>query len=293
MKRFLLTACALFLMTPVVTGQEILDPDKRIGPSSQSTWRTYTVKGEEFSVALPTLPAMTSIARQNPQGQKYRVERHLETFLNGVIYSIDVFENPEPKQSLEDFIAERNMNSRYDLTVERELVVNGFQGKEYVTRDKTRPATVQFFATEKTLYRFAAVGSGATNDAVKQFFSSISLIKPKNATEVVDGPGMPLVLETGERVYSGKEVTTKARLISKPEPQYTEEALRDRISGTVVLRVIFSGTGKVTNIQVIYSLPDGLTEACIDAARKIKFVPATKDGTPVSMWIQLEYNFSF
>ena len=274
----------LLLVRFVVTAQEV--------PSSQSTWRTYTVKDEEFSVALPTLPAMTSIARQNPQGKKYRVERHLKTFLDGVIYSIDVFENPE-KQSLENFIVEQNADSHPALTVERDLIVNDFQGKEYSSRDKTRPATVQFFATEKSLYRFAAVGSGATNDAVKQFFSSISLVKPKNATEVVDGPGMPLVLETGERVYSGKDVTTKARLISKPEPQYTDEALQNRISGTVILRAIFSSTGEVTNIQVIYGLPHGLTEASINAARKIKFVPATKDGTPVSMWMQLEYNFNF
>ena len=293
MKRILLTTCVLLVMTPVVTGQEVLERDARNVPAPRSTWRTYTVKGEEFSVALPTLPAMTSIARHSPQLQKYRVERHLKTFLDGVVYSIDVFENPEPKQSLEDFIAEQNKESRSDLMVERDLIVNDFRGKEYLSRDKSRPATVQFFATEKSLYRFAAVGSNAAHDAVKQFFSSISLVKPMNATEVVDGPGMPLVLETGERVYSGRDVTTKARLISKPEPQYTEEALTNRVSGTVVLRAIFSSTGKVTNIQVIYSLPHGLTEASIDAAKKIKFVPATKDGTPVSMWMQLEYNFNF
>ena len=292
MKRILLTTCVLLVMTPVVTGQEVLERDARNVPAPRSTWRTYTVKGEEFSVALPTLPAMTSIARHSPQLQKYRVERHLKTFLDGVVYSIDVFENPEPKQSLEDFIAEQNKDSRSDLMVERDLIVNDFQGKEYVSRDKTRPATVQFFATEKTLYRFAAVGSDTTNDAVKQFFSSIKLGKPKDATEVVDGPGMPLVLETGERLYTGKDVTTKARLITKPEPEFTEEALTSRVSGTVVLRVIFSRSGEVTNIQVISSLPNGLTEACIAAARKIKFVPATKDGQPVSMWMQLEYNFT-
>jgi hypothetical protein len=35
-----------------------------------------------------------------------------------------------------------------------------------------------------------------------------------------------------------------------------------------------------------------LTELAIEAAKKIKFVPATKYGYPVSMWMQLEYNFS-
>jgi len=30
----------------------------------------------------------------------------------------------------------------------------------------------------------------------------------------------------------------------------------------------------------------------VEAARRIKFVPAMKDGKPVSMFMQLEYNFS-
>jgi TonB family protein len=279
----------LLLVTPAITGQ-ILEPDKRNNPAPQSTWRTYTVDGEEFSVDLPTMPLMRSSVILNP---RRRTQRHLKTFLDGVIYTIDVFENPEPRQSLEDFIAEQNANSDFKLTPERELVVNGFRGKEYLSRDQTRPVTVQFFTTEKRLYRFAAAAaSDATNVAVKQFFSSITLVKPKEATEILEGPGMPLILDSGERIYTGKEVTTKARLISKPEPQFTEEARRKRISGTVVLQVIFSKTGEVNSIQVVVGLPYGLTERCINAAREIKFVPATKDGQPVSTWIQLEYNFN-
>jgi hypothetical protein len=39
-------------------------------------------------------------------------------------------------------------------------------------------------------------------------------------------------------------------------------------------------------------LPDGLTEACINAARKIKFIPAMKDGRFVSQYVTIEYNFN-
>lgn len=95
-----------------------------------------------------------------------------------------------------------------------------------------------------------------------------------------------------ERVYSGPEVTTRARIISKPEPQYTEEARKENLTGTVILRVVFSRTGQVTNIQVIQRLGGGLTEKAIAAARQIRFVPATKNGQPVPMYMQLEYNFN-
>ena len=94
------------------------------------------------------------------------------------------------------------------------------------------------------------------------------------------------------RIFTGKEVTSKARLISKPEPQYTEDARKNQITGTVVLKVVFSSGGQVTNIRTVSGLPYGLTERAIAAARQIKFVPATKDGRQVSMWMQLEYNFN-
>ena len=94
------------------------------------------------------------------------------------------------------------------------------------------------------------------------------------------------------KIFSGKDVTTKARVLSKPEPQYTEEARKNQITGTVVLRAVFSSGGQVTQIRAVSGLPNGLTERAIAAARQIKFVPATKDGRSVSMWMQLEYNFN-
>jgi protein TonB len=94
------------------------------------------------------------------------------------------------------------------------------------------------------------------------------------------------------RVFAPKDVSAKARIISRPEPQYTEEARRNQVTGTVVLRAVFSAGGAVTNIKAIKGLPDGLTEKAIAAARQIKFVPAQKDGRNVSQYIQIEYNFN-
>jgi len=94
------------------------------------------------------------------------------------------------------------------------------------------------------------------------------------------------------RIFSGKEVNSKARVLSKPEPQYTEEARKNQITGTVVLRAVFTSGGQVTSIRAVSGLPFGLTERAIAAARQIRFTPATKDGRPVSMYIQLEYNFN-
>ena len=98
--------------------------------------------------------------------------------------------------------------------------------------------------------------------------------------------------EDPDRVYNPPDVTQRARVLFKPEPQYTEEARKTGITGTVILRVVFSRTGEVTNIRATKTLPAGLTEKAIAAARQIRFVPATRNGQPVSMYMQLEYNFN-
>jgi TonB family protein len=96
----------------------------------------------------------------------------------------------------------------------------------------------------------------------------------------------------GGRVFTLHDVDQKARILSRPEPQYTDEARENATTGTVVLRTVFSASGEVTNIRVVNGLPYGLTESAVEAARGIKFSPAMKDGRAVSQYIQIEYNFN-
>lgn len=97
--------------------------------------------------------------------------------------------------------------------------------------------------------------------------------------------------QTEEKPYSPKEVTTKAVIKKRPAPKYTKEARKHSTSGSVVLRAVLSSDGQVKDIRAVVGLPYGLTERAIEAARKIKFVPAIKDGHAVSQYVQIEYNF--
>jgi len=98
-------------------------------------------------------------------------------------------------------------------------------------------------------------------------------------------------LKPAPLVVPAKELTQKARVLSKPEPQYTEQARKAGVQGTIVLRAIFTASGEVKHILVTRAVGYGLTTEAIKAACQIKFEPAIKDGRPVSMYIQLEYNF--
>jgi TonB family protein len=94
------------------------------------------------------------------------------------------------------------------------------------------------------------------------------------------------------KTFNEHDVSEKVRVFSKPQPEYTEEARKNKITGTVILKAVFSRSGEVTSVRPVSSLPNGLTERAIAAAKQIKFSPAVKDGHAVSQLVQLEYNFN-
>ena len=94
------------------------------------------------------------------------------------------------------------------------------------------------------------------------------------------------------KAYKTSELTTKAVIVKKPDPGFTEEARRNGVTGVVRLRAVLAADGRVKDILVVKGLRDGLTERCIRAARSIKFQPAQKDGRAVSQYVTLEYNFN-
>lgn len=97
----------------------------------------------------------------------------------------------------------------------------------------------------------------------------------------------------GETIYpAGKLGAGKPTILYKERAHYTEIARKNYVQGTVMLSAIFGADGQVTDIKVVRGLPDGLSRMAIESARKIRFQPAVKDGLPVSVRAQLEFNFA-
>lgn len=112
------------------------------------------------------------------------------------------------------------------------------------------------------------------------------------------GPGRGGNIGGGDmNIGGGRSVETmtaslRPTILYREKAKYTEEARQNKIQGTVVLQVVFNVNGSITDIRVVRSLPDGLTEKAIEAARKIRFNPAVKNGTPVSVRGTLEFTFN-
>ena len=71
-------------------------------------------------------------------------------------------------------------------------------------------------------------------------------------------------------------------ILSKPDPVYPAEARRQHIEGQVILSVLFGSSGSLQVLKVVQGLGYGMDQAAIQAAARIHFKPAERDGRPVN-----------
>jgi TonB family protein len=84
---------------------------------------------------------------------------------------------------------------------------------------------------------------------------------------------------------------TAPRILSDPEPEYSEEARKAGYSGTCVISITVDTDGKVRDIELERPIGKGLDEKAIEAVRKWRFEPARKDGEAVAVRIRVEITF--
>jgi TonB family protein len=280
MKRILFLSCVLLLV-----GVDAL--------AQPATWKRYTIRGEEFSVMLPAPPAMDSRSQIVMRLGRGRQLRSLGAYADGLVFTVLSVGNTQTRESLDDYLEQEIFtHSSWDRSSQLELTVNGFKGKQYIAPDKV-PGTMQIFATRNHIYRFHAFGATTDDARVRQFFSSIVLGGKSEGVPVNDGPGAAAAAtQDNANAFNVKEVERRPFIAMKPEPRYTEEARQHEVSGSVILKMVFAADGTITNVQVAAGLPHGLTERAIEAVKKIRFIPAVKNGKFVATWMQLEYSFN-
>jgi TonB family protein len=81
------------------------------------------------------------------------------------------------------------------------------------------------------------------------------------------------------------------RAFYHPDPEYSESARKAKINGTVLLAVAINAGGNVDAVKVVCKLEPGLDQNAADAVSKWKFTPATKDGEPVPVQIEVSIGY--
>jgi periplasmic protein TonB len=81
------------------------------------------------------------------------------------------------------------------------------------------------------------------------------------------------------------------RPIYRVEPEFSEEARRNKLQGVVILKLVITKEGKPEEIKVQRSLGMGLDEKAIEAVKQWRFAPGSKDGQPVPVEVSMEVSF--
>jgi len=250
------------------------------------SWYEFSPEGEEFTVLLPQRPRVTQGKRFFGDRQRDYEFRLYIVFSGNTLFTVESYEGDKPKD-----LARMLMFGRRALSSQASIELNGLKGKEFGLDVEGLSFKGRYFATSKHLYVIEAAKRGAYDPLMEQFVNSFRL-ENKGAPPINDAALSTAAASSADEVFETQKVTSKAIILSKLPATYTERARDRMIKGTVVLQAVLRASGEVSDIQVRTGLPEGLTEKSIDATKAIVFVPAEKDGKPVSQRILVEYNFN-
>lgn len=84
---------------------------------------------------------------------------------------------------------------------------------------------------------------------------------------------------------------TPPEVVKKKNPKYTREAREAELEGIIIVEADIGPDGRVHDARVLRPLGMGLDERAVDAVKKWKFKPATRDGHPVGVQVTVEVSF--
>jgi periplasmic protein TonB len=95
-------------------------------------------------------------------------------------------------------------------------------------------------------------------------------------------------------VYKPGNGVSLPQVVRQVKAEYTSEAMRQMIEGTVTLDVVVKADGAVGDVNVTQSLDAvyGLDEQAVKAMKQWEFKPGTKDGKPVAVRVDVKMNFT-
>lgn len=307
-----------YLAIALITVSVFASRSAAIQAQDPKPWIEVSRSDELFRVSMPNKPVEVPLtvrfgnidARGELLESTFEDTRYFLWVLNDSHYS-SVQDVDEYLDACADLIWEGLLKSSRDelpddarararMVYVAELPANPLPGREYSFTVGNLTGTTRFFVARSRIYLLVAAELPGSVWEREKFFSSFAssatppLLEQQPYGDPLDSAAPETTVDPNDynRVLKGREATVRARVLHKPEPTYTESARKYAIQGTVILRCVFSRDGEVTNLYVVRKLPHGLTMRAIKAGRAIRFTPAMKDGRPVSITMELQYNFN-
>jgi periplasmic protein TonB len=95
-----------------------------------------------------------------------------------------------------------------------------------------------------------------------------------------------------EMIFSMEDLDQKPVAIAQISPLHPRDLLKAKVEGQVVLLFVVDEQGRVEDPRVENSSRPEFEKPALDAVRKWKFKPGTKEGTPVKTYIRQPIRFS-
>jgi len=260
-------------------------PAQQPGP-----WVKFEPVDDFFSVSMPNLPkeeaqavsfaglqvggkwysagsADASYALWSLVDTNHNVTRDADAYLDA---AAELFWEALLKPARENLPEHRR--AQVSVTYVKELSDKQIPGREYTLTLGDLRGTAQVYVAEQRLLVLLAMDRPGAAWERERFLGSLSFSPnlraiPRTARETGIGAGTSIGSDVGP--FRNSEVEQRARVLSKPEPSYTESARKFGITGTIILRCVFSYDGQIRDIQISRRLPHGLTEATLRAARAL------------------------
>ena len=97
-----------------------------------------------------------------------------------------------------------------------------------------------------------------------------------------------------QEVYKVGNGVSAPVVVRQVNPEYTPEAMAQRIEGVVVLNAVVKSDGSVADVEVKQSLDKalGLDQQAVKAMKQWTFKPSIKDGKPVAVSVDIQMKFT-
>jgi periplasmic protein TonB len=155
--------------------------------------------------------------------------------------------------------------------------------KNLAAATESLPGAIEAVPALPTLSQGSGTGGGAGTGAG-------SGVGPGTGSGLGPGSGGG----TGGGAYRPGSGVTLPRLIREVKPNYTSDAMRAKVQGTVLVECVVTTSGEVTDVKILRSLDQtfGLDQEAVKAARQWRFQPGTRLGEPVPVIISIELSFT-
>lgn len=160
--------------------------------------------------------------------------------------------------------------------------------QDSVSKTKEKPNKPKLLKTETPVKPQVNIKTALSLEALQMNSdNSLTFSVTESANNEFEGEGL------GKLVFDLNEVDKKPVAISKAQPFYPYRAKRRKVEGEVILHIVISDQGQVSEAKVISAKPAGYFEdAAVKAVKKWKFKPGQVDGENVAVKREQTIKFS-